>query len=617
MRNHLILPLLILLILALLTSAFQPLQPLPWRSKVDPWVLETAAAGSAEFLVQLTSRADLSGAAALANKAEKGAFVTWALRETASRTQAPLLAHLRALGMPHRSYWIVNLVWVRGDLHALRSLASRSDVAHIYANPRLQLDAPEQQTTTALTPDTVEWNLDWVNAPEVWALGITGQGVVIGGADTGYDWDHPALINQYRGWDGAQADHAYNWFDATEEASPTPIDPYRHGTHTMGTMVGDDGGDNQIGMAPGARWIGCRNMDSSGNGTPETYIACYQWFIAPTGVDGSSPDSSKAPDVINNSWSCTVTEGCTDPAALLETVQAVRAAGILTVHSAGNSGSNCSTVSTPAGIYSESFTVGATEYKTDTLATYSSRGPVTVDGSGRMKPDISAPGTSVRSCVPGTGYAIMSGTSMAAPHVAGLVALLISAQPALRGQVEQIETLIEQTALHIPSTDCSSQGVPNNLYGWGRIDALEAVLNVPHALELSKSASSDQIDPGQTLTYTLSLTHEHSISPTLEVVLTDTLPLGTSFVSASQPYTLTGNVVRWDFDNLQAGETVQVELVVRMADDWRSWLVNEHYAAWSDQVTEPVLGLPVYTWVGARYTCTLPIMVKNQAVSIP
>jgi uncharacterized repeat protein (TIGR01451 family) len=243
-------------------------------------------------------------------------------------------------------------------------------------------------------------------------------------------------------------------------------------------------------------------------------------------------------------------EGCTDPNVLLATVQAVTAAGIVTAHSAGNSGSACSTVDTPAAIYDESFTVGATT-SSDSLASYSSRGPVTIDGSNRLKPDIAAPGSNVRSSIPGGGYANYSGTSMAGPHVAGEVALLLSAQPALHGQVAQIENIIEQSALHIASDLCSSSGVPNNLYGWGRIDALAAVMTNLHTLELAKSATPDEIAPGQAITYTLSLTHEHVLSPTYGVVLSDTLPFGTSFVSASEPYTLAGNVVRWDIASLQ------------------------------------------------------------------
>jgi len=243
----------------------------------------------------------------------------------------------------------------------------------------------------------------------------------------------------------------------------------------MGIMVGDDGGANQIGMAPGARWIGCRNMNQ-GVGTPATYIECYQWFMAPTRIDGSDPNPAMAPDVINNSWGCTVSEGCTDPNVLLTVVNNVRAAGIVTVQSAGNSGSACSTVNQPAAIYQSSFTAGATD-SGDLIASFSSRGPVTVDGSGRLKPDIVAPGVSVRSSIPGS-YDVKSGTSMAAPHVAGLVALLVSANPFLANQVDSLENIIRQTAVPLTtSQDCGGDGptdVPNNVYGWGRIDALAA-----------------------------------------------------------------------------------------------------------------------------------------------
>ena len=157
-----------------------------------------------------------------------------------------------------------------------------------------------------------------------------------------------------------------------------------HGTHTMGTMVGDDGAGNQVGMAPGARWIGCRNMDQ-GNGTPTTYSECYQWFIAPTDLAGANPNPAMAPDVISNSWSCPASEGCTDPNVMLTVVDNVRAAGILSSHSAGNSGSACSTVNAPAGIYDSSYTVGSTT-NSDAISSFSSRGPVTVDGSNRRSP---------------------------------------------------------------------------------------------------------------------------------------------------------------------------------------------------------------------------------------
>jgi serine protease AprX len=470
-----------------------PVPTVTLQTKVDPWVLGTAEAGKTEFLVFLSEQINLDEAARLPKKTEKGKHVYAALTATAERTQAPLLRDLKRRGLEYRPFWIVNMIWVRGDMADVQALALRGDVAHIYANPAVHMDEPIAEPAfaagpqAAAQPDAVEWNITRVGAPEVWAKGFTGQGVVIGGQDTGYQWDHPALKGKYRGWNGTTASHDYSWHDAIHVAgsscganSPVPCDDHGHGTHTMGTMVGDGGAGNQIGMAPGAKWIGCRNMNA-GWGTPATYAECYQWFIAPSKMDGSAPDPSKAPDVINNSWGCLPSEGCTDPNVLLAVVRAVRAAGIVTVHSAGNDGSACSTVRNPAAIYAESFSVGATD-SSDGIAGFSSRGPVTIDGSNRRKPDVSAPGVNIRSSLRGGGYNALgtgwSGTSMAGPHVAGAVALLISAYPGLAGKVDQIENILEQSAVHLTSSQgCggdSATAVPNNVYGWGRIDALAA-----------------------------------------------------------------------------------------------------------------------------------------------
>ncbi len=597
----------ILIIFSLLFAPTIPAAAAPWESKVDAWVLETAAKGETEFLVLLREQADLSPAARLESKAARGQFVYQALTATAQRSQPPIIATLQRLGVEYRPYWIVNAIWVRGDLNAITALAERPEVRHLNANPLVRLEAPVEEAVVTSLSEGIEWNIDLVGAPEVWALGYTGQGVVVGGADTGYYWEHVAIKNQYRGWNGVSAQHDYNWFDATAAHSLVPVDPHGHGTHTMGTMVGDDGGSHQIGMAPGARWIGCRNMDASGIGSPETYIACYQWFVAPTRVDGISdarPDL--APDVINNSWSCPESEGCKDPAILLEAVQNVRAAGILTVHSAGNSGDKCSTVDAPAAIYAESFTVGATT-NTDSLASFSSRGPVTVDGSNRLKPDISAPGVSVYSSYKDSSYTYMSGTSMAAPHVAGLVALLISANPSLRGQVDVLEDAIEQSALHISSTDCNSAGVPNNLYGWGRIQALEAVQELPFQLDLAMFASSDVVYPGDVITYTLTVTNTHPVGIIHSLVMTDTLPVGAQFLTASSPCNLYQDEVYWGFQSLDARQAVTTTLTVKVDDMLFGQLINYDYGAISDE-TPPVSGPPLITTVLRRVL--LPLTLK-------
>ena len=479
--------------LAWILTLAAPAARADWRDKVDPWVFDQLAresSGETEFLIVLAEQADLAPAKRLRTKLEKGTFVYEKLVATAERAQADLLQELAAAGVEHRSFWVANMVWAKGSETTVTSLAAREDVARIAANPRVGFDPPWVRDGPAPdAPQAIEWNIIKVNADDVWALGFTGQGAVIGGQDTGYDWDHPALLGKYRGWNGATADHNFNWHDSIHVTgsscgadSPVPCDDHGHGTHTMGTMVGDDGGANQIGMAPGAKWIGCRNMDS-GIGTPATYSECYQWFIAPTDIAGANPNPALAPDVINNSWGCPGSEGCS-AGSLLTVTENLRAAGIFTAHSAGNSGSSCSTVDTPSAIYDASFTVGSTT-STDTISSFSSRGPVTVDGSNRRKPDISAPGSCIRSSINGGGYAgfnpcTWSGTSMAGPHVAGMVALLISADPDLAGNVDGLEELIRESAFH-PATSSqvcgglSAANFPNNTFGFGRIDALAAV----------------------------------------------------------------------------------------------------------------------------------------------
>jgi serine protease AprX len=512
-----------------------------WHAKVDPWVLDTAARGDTEFLVLLREQADLRGAAALSIKSEKGAFVRDALESTAERTQASLRQLLAARGVEHRAFWVANVIWVRGDARLVEELAARDDVFHVYANPTVHFAGPVDRASSeeAASPSGIEWNISKVHAPDVWALGYTGQGAVVAGEDTGYQWDHPAIKGKYRGWNGTVADHNYNWHDSIHSGggscghdAPAPCDDTDHGTHTMGTMVGDDGGGNQIGMAPGAKWIGCRNMDQ-GNGTPATYTECFQWMIAPTDLANMNPDPSKAPHVINNSWGCPPSEGCTDPNVLKLVVENTRAAGIVVVVSAGNSGPGCSSVDTPAAIYNAAFSVGATD-SGDIIADFSSRGAVTIDGSGRLKPDVSAPGVGVRSSVPGNGYAVFSGTSMAGPHVAGLVALLLSAAPGLAGNPDAIEPAVAVSC--VPRTtgqNCNGvpgSAIPNNTYGWGRVDALAAA-NVAD-VEITQTDSPDPTLPGVSVTYTLTVTNlgPNSVNG---VKVEDDFPQSSVFVSVT------------------------------------------------------------------------------------
>src|SRR5207248_133943 len=339
------------------------------------------------------------------------------------------------------------------------------------------------------TPNTAEWGVQNVNAPAVWATGFTGQGMVIGEQDTGVRWTHVALKPKYRGWDGTTANHNYNWHDAIHSAlnnpcgvsTLAPCDDSGHGTHTAGTTVGDDGAGNQIGVAPGAKWIGCRNIDQ-GNGTPARYTECFQFMMAPTDLNGNNPDPTLRAHVLNNSWGCPASEGCVTRAELETIINNTQAAGIFVEVSAGNSGPSCSSVTDAPAIYSASFSTGAIDIS-NVLASFSSRGPSTYYTPNLLKPNISAPGVNVRSTLrtSDSGFGPMSGTSMAGPHVCGVVALLWSARPELVRDIATTKSILQNTAN--PSVTVSAQTcggtpstqIPNNSFGYGRVDALVAV----------------------------------------------------------------------------------------------------------------------------------------------
>ena len=458
-------------------------------AKIAPWVIEHTANGQrAEFFVVLRDQADLSGAAALATKSEKGRYVYHTLRKKSQTTQRPILQWLGEHRIEHRSFYIVNAILVKGSRQIAETLAARPDVARVEGNPHIRNEYPRpeiivESPSQPNTPATIEPGIAYTHAPDVWALGFRGQGITVAGADTGQRWTHNALKPHYRGWDGQNADHNYNWHDSIHDSvgnpcgndSPFPCDDNGHGTHTIGTAIGDDGMGNQIGMAPGAKWIGCRNMDQ-GNGTPARYIECMEWFLAPYPIGGGQGDPLKAPDITSNSWVCPPSEGCS-PGTLQAAVEAQAAAGIMMVAGAGNDGPDCSTVMYPPAIYAASYTVGALTTGTDTIASFSSRGPVTVDGSNRIKPDITAPGTNTRSSynTSDNAYATLSGTSMATPHIAGAMALLWCTRPELRHDINGSQTTLNSAAHFISSTQCGTAGPPNNVYGWGRVDISAAV----------------------------------------------------------------------------------------------------------------------------------------------
>jgi subtilisin family serine protease len=454
---------------------------------------ETALGGSSEALIVFSEQADLSGAANLGTRLEKGLYVYNALRTVADRTQAPMRKMLEARGIPYQSFYGVNMIKLTASRDLLYELAARNEVLQIDANPKVKTSIPSPNLTlpsslssakqaqgTSQVAGKIEWNVAQVNAPQVWALGFRGEGMVVANADTGVQWDHISLKSHYRGWNGTTVNHDYNWHDATRFHSATPVDPQYHGTFTMSEMVGDDGLGNQVGVAPGAKWIACRNMDQNGTGSPASYIECFQFLMAPYPFGHPElANPAMAPDVINNSWECPASEGCS-LTTLQAIVDAVRASGIFAVMATGNSGPNCSTVTNSPEIYSSSVSVGATD-SSNLIAIFSSRGPVTVDLSGRLKPDLVAPGYYIRAAIP---YMNMyqnywMGTSMAAPHVAAGVALLWQAKPALKGQIAQTLAVLTQNATPLFSTQsCGAfrgQATPNAVFGAGLLNILKAV----------------------------------------------------------------------------------------------------------------------------------------------
>jgi subtilisin family serine protease len=465
-------------------------------AKIAPEVLQDTAVGkSTSVVILLTDQADVSAAYGMKDQDARGWFVYNTLTEHAARTQSGIKTVLEARGISYQSFWAANMLVASVDRPTVDLLAARSDVARVDSNkPARWIEDPEVANfgIRADSPDAIEWGVQNVNAPAVWALGFTGQGIVVGGLDTGIRWTHNALRPKYRGWNGVVADHNYNWHDSIHSGGGScgantvaPCDDHGHGSHTVGTMVGDDGGTNQVGVAPGAKWIGCRNMDQ-GNGTPATYTECFQFTIAPTDINGQNPNPALRPHVLNNSWGCPAVEGCTTRSELETIVNNTQAAGIFVEVSAGNSGPGCSSVSDPPAIYSAAFSTGAIDISNN-LASFSSRGPSTFYNPNLRKPNVSAPGVSVRSCnrTSDSSYVTFSGTSMAGPHVAGVVALLWSARPQLVRDIATTKTILQisaNPAVIVSPQTCGgtpSSQIPNNSFGYGRVDALAAVNTTP------------------------------------------------------------------------------------------------------------------------------------------
>jgi subtilisin family serine protease len=440
----------------------------PARASAVPATIEPAlqstldASGSADFWVRFDDRADLSQVRQVTGWTARGAAVVEALRETAETSQAAVRATLDGAGQRYRAHFATNAIYVYGGSPALATeLAGSPGVQGLYEPTAYRpVEPAPAEGPEAL--QTLAWGIENIRANQVWdEFGARGEGITVATIDSGVQYDHPALVAQYRGNLGdGRFDHNHNWFDASGICPDAPCDPDGHGTHVTGTMVGDDGGANQIGVAPEANWIatnGCCPSD-------ETLITSGEWLLAPADLAGDNPDPARRPHIINNSWGTIVPSS--DP-FMEDVLEAWAAAGIFAMWSNGNNGPGCETAGSP-GSRIVAYAAGA-HGADNAIADFSSRGP---GQDGRTKPNISAPGVAIRSSLPGGTYGSFDGTSMASPHVAGTVALLWSAAPGLVGDPEATIELLNLSAVDAADPQCGGTAGNNNVYGEGRLDAL-------------------------------------------------------------------------------------------------------------------------------------------------
>ncbi|MEU2509367.1 S8 family serine peptidase [Streptomyces sp. NPDC007863] len=467
------------------------------RAKVDSAVLDSVAAGrESAFFVVLKRHADLSAARGKRGHAEKTKAAFDALRAEAGRSQRPLRTFLDQQKIGYRPFWIANALLVTTDDESLvEELAARDDVAAIVPERHYALDEVEAASETdgaatgtdslATGDSTPEWGVADIKADQVWSqYGTRGEGVVIANIDSGVQFNHPALVDSYRGnLGGGTFGNDYNWYDPTGQCASSngaPCDNNGHGTHTMGTMVGKGG----IGVAPGAKWIAAKGCESS-SCSDSSLLAAGQWILAPTDRNGQNPRPDLAPDIVNNSW------GGGDTTFYQDIVEAWNSAGIFEAFAAGNDGDGvtCSTSHAP-GAQAPSYGVGAYD-SSGKIASFSGFGPSLVDGS--AKPNISAPGVNIRSTWPGSTYKAINGTSMATPHVAGAVALLWSEAPSLVGDIDATRALLNGAARDVDDTHCGGTAGMNNVWGEGKLDILGAVDAAPHTAAVISGHVTDQV----------------------------------------------------------------------------------------------------------------------------
>lgn len=390
------------------------------------------------------------------------------LKNIAKNSQEEIIDFLKT--QPEEKAEIVKQFWVFNGFHAkatpevIQELAQRDDVWYISDNVEIKLDYSDSKKIPSV--NVAEWNIQRIMADSCWNAGFSGSGIIIGHVDTGVFTDHPALAGKWLSpW----------WLDGVN-GQPAPYDDHNHGTHTMGTICGGDGFGpfvDDVGVAYGAQFVPTKAFNSGGSGSFGTIDPCMQYFV------DIKVDSGVDIRAVSNSW------GNSNGSELhwWDVVLTWKNIGIFPVWSNGNSGPSSGTVGAPAS-HPTTIGTGATD-SGDNLASFSSRGPApNIDPINDptywyyptwslLKPDVSAPGVSIRSSIASGGYGSMQGTSMAAPHVAGGTAIILERNPGL--------TPTDLYMLFINNCDEPAGGgpYPNNNYGWGRINLWTTLQNTP------------------------------------------------------------------------------------------------------------------------------------------
>ena len=626
----------------------------PTTVEVEQTVRDTlAAGGSPDVIVRFRGKADLSAAFAIAGRDTRATYVYGALTNLAAQKQASVLQMLQSQFNRSASRTGYTVLWIDNSIAIphiteplLDKLTASADVESVRLDKPIPL--PQEPTESApWVPHVAVSSLVHIKVPDVWALGYKGAGVVVANIDAGVRYTHEALVDKYRGNNGGGGfDHEHNWYDPYQHSSePRTTSP--HGSHTMGTMVGDGGGDNQIGAAPDAKWIACIGFgDTNGSATASGLLECGQWVLAPYATDGSgAPDPAAHADIVNNSWGdCATTfdngyEGVVDSWI---------AAGMVPVFSNGNA-PNCglqdnpplNTVGNPARS-GKVLGVGATGTNNGQYAPFSMKGPTDNPNPGLpdypdpagyadLKPNLVAPGVDIYSATDAADdqYVLDSGTSMSAPAVAGVIALMWSAAPCLHGNYGISGSLLMHAATAIPfATGSPSDGpgnVPNQATGWGEVDALASVnaaiaycqAGGAYPPTVNKSFDPAVIKHDTDSVLTIGLANATTGDATLSAALTDTLPAGIVISATPAASTTCANA------NVQAtagGTSVSINAGTKIPADSRCEIKVSVTSASNGDYANTIAVGALQTNIGNNVTAanaTLHVTENGQVFPLP